>query len=122
MQEDMLVYLGQRIKEARDECGLTQQELAEQTGRGLRHLQDIEKGRKNPSYDVLASYIKRLGISANELFYQDTSVQEQEIQHFMGKFLACTEDEREILLKTLDCMAEQFISRRYKSFPNGSDS
>ena len=33
----------------------------------------------------------------------------------MGKFLACTEDERQIILKTLDCMAEQFISRRYKS-------
>ena len=81
----------------------------------LRHLQDIEKGRKNPSYDVLASFIKRLGISANELFYPDASEQEKQVQHFMGKFLACTEDERQIILKTLDCMAEQFISRRYKS-------
>ena len=90
-------------------------ELADQTGRGLRHLQDIEKGRKNPSYDVLASFIKRLGISANELFYPDASEQEKQVQHFMGKFLACTEDERQIILKTLDCMAEQFISRRYKS-------
>jgi glutamate synthase (NADPH/NADH) small chain len=83
--------------------------------RQLRHLQDIEKGRKNPSYDVLASFIKRLGISANELFYPDASEQEKQVQHFMGKFLACTEDERQIILKTLDCMAEQFISRRYKS-------
>jgi len=33
----------------------------------------------------------------------------------MGKFLACTEDEWQIILKTLDYMAEQFISRRYKS-------
>lgn len=87
----------------------------DQTGRGLRHLQDIEKGRKNPSYDVLASFIKRLGISANELFYPDASEQEKQVQHFMGKFLACTEDERQIILKTLDYMAEQFISRRYKS-------
>ena len=121
MPEDMFVYLGQRIKEARDECGLTQQELAEQTGRGLRHLQDIEKGRKNPSFDVLSSYIKRLGISANELFYPDAPAQEKEVQHFIGKFLACTEDERKILLKTLDCMAEQFISRRYNT-PESKDS
>ena len=82
---------------------------------GFVILQDIEKGRKNPSYDVLASFIKRLGISANELFYPDASEQEKQVQHFMGKFLACTEDERQIILKTLDCMAEQFISRRYKS-------
>lgn len=46
MPEDVFVYLGQCLRDAREECGLTQQELADQTGRGLRHLQDIEKGRK----------------------------------------------------------------------------
>lgn len=115
MQEDMFVRMGQRIKKAREECGLTQQELAEQTGRGLRHLQDIEKGRKNPSFDMLASYINRLGIAPNELFYPDAPAVEKEVQHLMGKLLACTEDERAILLKTLDCMADQFISRRYEA-------
>ena len=35
MQEDMFLHMGNRIKEAREECGLTQQELAEQTGRGF---------------------------------------------------------------------------------------
>ena len=115
MHEDMFLHMGNRIKEAREECGLTQQELAEQTGRGLRHLQDIEKSRKNPSFDVLASYIGRLGVAPNELFYSDVPAAEKEVQHFMGKFLACTEDERKILLKTLDCLAEQFISRRYKT-------
>lgn len=114
MQEDIFLRMGQRIKEAREECGLTQQELAEQTGRGLRHLQDIEKGRKNPSFDMLASYISRLGIAPNELFDPDAPAVEKEVQHLMGKLLACTEDERAILLKTLDCMADQFISRHYK--------
>ena len=115
MQEDIFLHMGQRIKEAREECGLTQQELAEQTGRGLRHLQDIEKGRKNPSFDILASYINRLGIAPNELFYADVPAVEKEVQHLMGKLLACTEDERAILLKTLDCMADQFISRHYNT-------
>ena len=115
MQEDMFLRMGQRIKEAREECGLTQQELAEQTGRGLRHLQDIEKGRKNPSFDILTSYINRLGSAPNELFYTDVPAVEKEVQHLMGNLLACTEDERAILLKTLDCMADQFISRHYKT-------
>lgn len=115
MREDIFLHMGNRIKEAREECGLTQQELAEQTGRGLRHLQDIEKGRKNPSFDVLASYINRLGVAPNELFYSDVPAVEKEVQHLMGKLLACTENERTILLKTLDCLAEQFISRHYNS-------
>lgn len=116
MQEDMFLHMGECIKEARERCGLTQQELADQAGRGIRHLQDIEKGRKNPSVDVLASYISRLGIAPNELFYSDASVVEKDVQHLMGKLLACTKDEREFILKTLDFMAEEFISRRYNIF------
>ena len=115
MQEDIFLHMGQRIKEAREECGLTQQELAEQAGRGLRHLQDIEKGRKNPSFDVLVSYISRLGVAPNELFYPDAPAVEKEVQHLMGKLLACTEDERAIIIKTLDCMANQFICRHYET-------
>lgn len=46
MPEDVFVYLGQCLRDAREECGLTQQELADQTGRGLRHLQDIERAGK----------------------------------------------------------------------------
>ncbi len=90
MPEDVFVYLGQCLRDAREECGLTQQELADQTGRGLRHLQDIEKGRKNPSYDVLASFIKRLGISANELFYPDASEQEKQRSRAAACFMRYT--------------------------------
>lgn len=113
----MLEYLGNCIRNARNRCGLTQQELAEQTGKGYRHLQDIEKGRVNPSYEVLAALIKRLAISPNDLFYPDANAQEQDIQRFLGNFLACTDDERQIILNTLDCMAQQFILRRQSVTP-----
>ena len=65
MPENALKHLGNCIRTARNECGLTQQELADQTGRGLRHIQNIEKGKINPSYEVLSVLIKRLGISAD---------------------------------------------------------
>lgn len=111
MPENALKHLGNCIRTARNECGLTQQELADQTGRGLRHIQNIEKGKINPSYEVLSVLIKRLGISADILFDTDIAKTDAEVKHFLGKFMACTEDERQIILKTLDCMAEQFISR-----------
>jgi hypothetical protein len=41
--------------------------------------------------------------------------QEEESRHLLNKLAACTEDERQIILKTLDCMAEQFLRRRYRS-------
>ena len=60
MPEDVFVYLGQCLRDAREECGLTQQELADQTGRGLRHLQDIEKGRKKQSLQFRHEFQWRL--------------------------------------------------------------
>lgn len=44
-----LQYLGERIRAARNEKHLTQQELADQAGIGLRHYQNIESGLINPS-------------------------------------------------------------------------
>lgn len=108
-----LLYLGERIEAARTGSGLTQQELADQCHRGLRHIQNIESGRANPSFEVLADIIHRLGISADELFFPDITKQEEETRHLLNKLAACTEDERQIILKTLDCMAEQFLRRHY---------
>ncbi len=110
-----LLYLGERIAAARTASGLTQQMLADQCHRGLRHIQNIESGLANPSYEVLSDIIYRLGISADMLFFPDMEKQEEEVRHLLNKFAACTEDERQILLNTLDCLAEQFLKRRYRS-------
>lgn len=107
-----LQYLGDRIKAARNENHLTQQALADQAGIGLRHYQNIENGLINPSYKVLSAIIHRLAISTDVLFYSDISQLEEEKNHLLSKFAACTEDERHFLLTTVDCMVEQFISRR----------
>ncbi len=107
-----LQYLGDRIKAARNENHLTQQALAEQAGIGLRHYQNIENGLINPSYKVLSAIVHRLAMSTDILFYSDISQLEEEKKHLLSKFASCTEDERRFLLKTVDCMAEQFISCR----------
>ena len=46
MPEDKFIFLGKRIRSARKECQLTQQELADQSGLAVKTIQDIEKGRK----------------------------------------------------------------------------
>lgn len=109
-----LQYLGEQIKAERIHCGLTQQGLADQTGRGLRHIQNIESGLINPSYKVLSAIIHRLGMSADILFNQEISKQDEEVKHLLNKFAACTEEERKFLLETVDFMVEQFIRRRYE--------
>lgn len=112
MQIDALKHLGNCIRTARNDCGLTQEELAEQTGRGLRHIQNIEAGIVNPSFEVLSSIIKRLGMSADILFNPELTKQEQDTKRFLGKLVNCTDEERDFLLEVLDFMVELFIKRR----------
>lgn len=109
-----LQYLGSQIKAERTKCGLTQQALADQAGRGLRHIQNIESGIINPSYEVLASIIHRLAMSADVLFYPDIAKVEEETKHLLCKFAACTENERKFLLDTVDFMVEQLIRHRHQ--------
>ena len=115
MRKNILKHIGAIVSAKRKENHLTQQQLAQQTGRGLRHIQNVEKGRVNASIEVLADVIYRLGLSADVLFYPDMSKVEQQTKHLLCKFAACTEDERAFLLKTLDCMAEQMLSRHERA-------
>ncbi len=115
MRKNILQHIGAIVSGKRNEEHLTQQQLAQQTGRVLRHIQNIEKGRVNASVEVLADVIYRLGLSADVLFYQDMPKVEQQTKQLLCKFAACTEEERAFLLKTVDCMAEQMLSRHEKA-------
>lgn len=121
MPKDRLTYLGLHIRNARLNCGLTQQELADQSHVAIKTVQMIEKGQMNPSYEILYSLIKRLGISANTLFNPEISDTDEEIQRFIGKFQACTPENRKILLNTLNYLAEQLFTYQHDTVKQNSD-
>jgi transcriptional regulator with XRE-family HTH domain len=54
--------LGNIIKKRRDFLNITQAELAEIAGVGLRYLIDIENGRGNPSIGNLEKILNVLGL------------------------------------------------------------
>ena len=110
MPEDMLQYLGAFIRKSRKDCELTQDELAEQSGVSARHIAKIEKGQINPSYEVLATFKTRLGFSGETLFHPELE-QDDEINQFIGKYLACSERDRKILIKTLNCLANELLCK-----------
>ncbi len=107
MPELDLTFLGNRIRDARKECGLTQQELANQTGLAVKTIQDIEKGRKNPTYETLVRLMRRLGIFPDTIFLSKAPAPSEEIQQFLENFQSCNPKGQEILLKTLRFLAEQ---------------
>ena len=63
----VLEKLGYNIRVVRKRKGLTQQQLADQSHISLKHLQLIEKGVKNPSFEILRSLTGVLGLSIDAL-------------------------------------------------------
>lgn len=112
MPEPLLTHLGFCIHRARADLGLTQETLSEQTGISVRHIANIEKGRMNPSYEILKLLIGRLGISADLLFHIHNIEQDTEFLEFVGKYNACTEGNRRILFRTLNCLADELLQHQ----------
>ena len=102
-----LTLLGFRLRNARKECGLTQKELAKQTGVSVKTIQDIEKGRKSPSYKTVLRLMSRLGVSPNTAFLIKEPTSTEKIQFFLEYFQSCDPKSQDILLKTLYFLAEQ---------------
>jgi transcriptional regulator with XRE-family HTH domain len=62
------VTLGERIKEARQQRGLTQEQLARRSGLTLNAYGDIERGHiTDPHYSSLRGIARGLGITVAEL-------------------------------------------------------
>ena len=62
--------MGQAIQRARNERGMSQQELSEKTGITRTFLSLIETGSRLPSYDTLRRISSSLGRDANELLVE----------------------------------------------------
>ena len=112
MPMDIRTYLGIRIHDARKACDLTQQELSDETSVSLKMIQGIEGGSVNPSYKILFPIVRRLGLTTSDLFSLEPDEQEEEVNRFLGKFRACNRTNRQILLHTLDFLAEQLLTHQ----------
>lgn len=57
--------IGQRIKEARKNAGLTQRELAEKSGTATGTIQQYELGKRQPRIEQLQAIASALGVTTN---------------------------------------------------------
>src|SRR5687768_11096647 len=65
--------MGARIRELREECGLSIGELSDRIDTSASHLSRIERGLSGPSFPVAAAIAAVLGVSARDLATIDRS-------------------------------------------------
>ena len=59
--------IGNRVRLFRNKISLTQEKLGEKAGVSWKFIGEIERGRANPSLEVLAKLADALGVSLSEL-------------------------------------------------------
>ncbi len=61
------IALGEAVKARRQELGLTQEQLANETELHQRWISNVETGKRNPSYGSLRRLAAGLDLAASEL-------------------------------------------------------
>ena len=124
MPIDDLTALGQKMREARKNKELTQQELSDLSHVSVKQIANIEKGKMNPSYLILRALAKVLHISLDTLINPDVSLEDEGVNQMKMLYSSCPPEMRDTLLhhtqetvKELTELSEIFEMKRGKQAP-----
>lgn len=94
---DYMQVLGDIVRSARLERGLTQSDIADHIDVDTRTVLKIENHKDNPKMEVLFSLIRELQIDPNMIFYPELQHNEclSRFQHFLSQ---CSGEEIQALL------------------------
>lgn len=69
---------GKRVRELRQERGITQEQLAELMGKTTEHISFLERGERSPSFEVIVDLAKSLGVSMSYLMNIEFNIKQPE--------------------------------------------
>lgn len=97
---------GQIIKDARQAAGLTQDDLAEQSGVTTWYIMAIENENRQPSMKVLFKLIRTLKISADTIFYPGIQYTDKKKEHLIHMIQLCDERDLQVAAATIKALLD----------------
>jgi len=85
---------GARIKSLRESKGWTQEYLAEKMNISPNYLSSIERGKENPTFDMLMKLSDSLEVEMWELFEFGHEVSRKELKEMLNRFVKETDEEK----------------------------
>ena len=107
MPIDELKELGLKVKAARKGKGLTQQGLAEICHVSTKQIENIERGKTNPSYLIFKAIAKVITLSLYSLLVPDITEEDEKAAEMKMLYLNCPPEMRETLLHHTRGVAEE---------------
>jgi len=68
MNDEIRTKLGSNIRQTREECGLSQKQLALMIGCGKAYISEVEAGLRNPTVETVGKFSKGLNTTLENLF------------------------------------------------------
>lgn len=94
MDDDKIKEVGQRIRKARKNAGLSQEKLAEQLDISTVYMSDIENGKTNLGLKIFMKITEVLQISADWILQTNTPlVQDLRRSELNDLFIGCSPEE-----------------------------
>lgn len=93
--------LGNAVKNARIQLGLTQNQVADMIDVDVRTVMHIENYKANPKMEVLYPLIRALEIDSHEIFNSEMQRTTPALNHLRVLIEECTEQEAEALIPIL---------------------
>ena len=102
-----LISAGRHIAKARTDKGCSQATLAEKANISISHLNNIERGSKSLSAEVLLKIAGVLQVSAESILFADIPQVHKKVESQIGVNLNnCTAREKEFILKLIKDIGE----------------
>ena len=97
--------LGERIRQYREQRGLTQEELSQRIGVSSNHLSVLERGIKAPRLGTFLSIAQALQITPNELLYSENY--EPTLSDLTYKLGQLPAEKQKQLIRIMDAIAKE---------------
>ena len=94
--------LGDAVKKARGELGLTQNQVADQIDVDVRTVMNIENYKGNPKMEILFPLIRALKIDSREIFHPEIRLDNQALRKLHLLIEQCSEDEAAALIPIIE--------------------
>ena len=76
----------------------------------IKHIAGIEKGQKNPSFEILQALAEALDLSLDNLIEKNLSAEEQGLNQLKAYYHSCPPEMRETLLNTIQAFTKELTA------------
>lgn len=87
--------IGVRIKDIRNKRRITQEQLSESVGINTKYLSSIERGKENPTLNILLKLAQSLDVNLDEIF-SDIQIEDPENRRAMLNSLLDEADDEQL--------------------------